>query len=400
MRTRIKGGPMQDVVGFLKNAYFLQDLPDRAFQAVADLCHSVEYDAGEVIFREGDQGDRLFIVLSGEVQVWKNHGKEDASLLSRYGAGRFFGEMALVDELPRSATSIAGEVAQLVFLTRDDFRGLVQRFPEVALSVMRSLSAIVRESNDSFVADLYRRNQELEQAYLDLARAQRRLIESERLSNLGKMSNMILHDIRNPVSVLNGYAEMLTRFADDPERVREFAGRIAVETERLSHLSGELLDYARGEVRLDMSVVTPERIGRTALDYLTDRLSAAGIEARLEIEDDRPAVVDFQRMVRVLLNLLENAWKASHRGDAITIVFRRREGVLEMIVTDTGEGMDPEVSGRVFEPFFSRSENGGTGLGMVVVKSIVDAHGGSLLVESEPGQGTSVTVRIPETPAR
>lgn len=391
---------MQDVVGFLRNAYFLQDLPERAIHAVADLCHAVEYDGGEVIFREGDQGDRLFIVISGEVQVWKNHGQEDGSLLSRYGAGRFFGEMALVDELPRSATSVAGEVTQLVYLTRQDFRGLVRKFPDVALSVMRSLSAIVRESNDSFVADLYRRNQELEQAYLDLARAQRRLIESERLSNLGKMSNMILHDIRNPVSVLKGYAQMLAQFADDPERIREFAGRIAVETERLSHLSGELLDYSRGEVRLDMSVVKPSRIGKTAIDYVSDRLGAAGIEIRLAIEDDRPAVVDFQRMVRVLLNLVENAGKASHRGDTITVTFGRSDGVLEIVVNDTGEGMDSEVSGRIFEPFFSRSENGGTGLGMVVVKSIVDAHGGSLAIDSEPGSGTSVTVRIPETPTR
>lgn len=391
---------MQNVVGFLKNAYFLQDLPEATIRGVADLCHTVEYEAGEVIFREGDQGDRLFIVLSGEVQVWKNHGREDASLLSRYGAGRFFGEMALVDELPRSATSIAGDISNLVYLTREDFRGLVRRYPEVALSVMRSLSAIVRESNDSFVADLYHRNQELEQAYLDLERAQRRLIESERLSNLGKMSNMILHDIRNPVSVLNGYADMLSRFADEPERVREFAGRIVVETERLAHLSGELLDYARGEVRLDMSVVPPSQIGRTALEYLTDRLHAAGIEVDLVVEDDRPAVLDFQRMVRVVLNLVENAWKASHRGDTISVHFGRRDGVLEITVADTGEGMDTEVSRRVFEPFFSRSDSGGTGLGMVVVKSIVDAHGGSLAIESEPGEGTSVTVRIPETPTR
>ncbi len=389
---------MDDVVGFLRNAYFLRDLPDSTIRAVADLCDSTEYDAGEVIFREGDQGDRLYIVLSGEVQVWKNHGREDASLLSRYGAGRFFGEMALVDELPRSATSVAVERTLLVYLRREEFRGLVRRFPDVALSVMRSLSAIVRESNDSFVADLHHRNQELEQAYQDLANAQKRLIESERLSNLGKMSNMILHDIRNPVSVLNGYADMLRRYAEDPGRVQEFATRIVTETARLAHLSGELLDYARGEIRLDMSVVPPSKISSTAYEYIVDRIHAAGIEAEFVIEDDRPAVLDFQRIVRVILNLLENAWKASQRGDTITVVFGRSEGFLKITVRDTGEGMDSEVSTRVFEPFFSRSEGGGTGLGMVVVKSIVEAHGGSLLVESAPGEGTTVTIRIPEIP--
>lgn len=379
----------------IRNAYFFRNLDDAAIAAVAEQCHAADYRRGEVIFREGEQGDRLFIVLSGEVEVWKHYEQADASLLARYGTGRFFGEMALVDELPRSATSVASIGSRLLHLQRRDFVDLVHRHPPLATSVMRSLSAIVRESNDSFVADLHHRNQELERAYRQLEQAQRELVEHERLSSLGKMSNMILHDIRNPVAVIKGYADALPQVAADPDRVREVANRIAVEAERLGHLSGELLDYARGEVRLDMSVVAPSRIIEEARGYLEPQMRGKRIELSVEVADDRPMVVDFHRMVRVLLNVLENALKACGADGTITVSSRRTDDDVEFLVADTGEGMSDEVAARVFEPFFSRSKSGGTGLGMLIVRNIVEAHGGTLSLSSRRGTGTEVRVRIP-----
>ena len=386
---------MTNVENLLKNAYFFRNLETSVVAAVAEQCHPADYEAGRVIFREGEQGDRLFIVLEGEVEVWKHHGLNDANLLARYGTGRFFGEMALVDELPRSATSIAAVDSRLLFLRRQDFVLLVERFPQLATSVMRSLSAIVRESNDSFVADLHRRNQELEAAYRKLEQAQRELLEHDRLSNLGKMSNMILHDIRNPVAVLKGYAEMLVNSADRPEAVRDFARRIAVEAERLGHLSGELLDYARGEVRLDVSVVPPSRVLESARVYFDQSGPSREVRLEITIEDDTPVVVDFQRMVRAVMNLVDNARKASARGGSVRVTARRVDGELEIAVEDSGEGMTDEVASRMFEPFFSRSSRGGTGLGMVIVRNIVEAHGGRLAVTSREGVGTVVGLRIP-----
>lgn len=387
---------MNTAIRFLQHAYFFQDLPATVIEAIAAVCHPVEHQGGEVVFCEGDQGDRLYIVLTGEVQVWKNHGSPDASLLSEYGPGRLFGEMALVDRLPRSATALVTQQTKLLYLSRQDFHGLVQRYPELAMSIMRSLSAIVRESNDSFVADLNHRNRELQEAYEKLERTQQELIDHERLSNLGKMSDMILHDIRNPVAVLKGYATMLEQVADDPERVREFARRVSIEAQRLSHMAGELLDYARGEVRLDMSVVTPSALVSTAVGYEQEHARVSGVLIETEIEDDTAVVVDFDRIVRALLNLLDNARKACQAGDTIKILVTRSQSVATFVISDTGIGMSAEVRRRMFEPFYSRSL-GGTGLGMLVVKNIVEAHGGSMNVSSEEGRGTVVTVQLPGT---
>ncbi len=386
---------MNNSKDLLRSAYFFRNLDDSVLHAVAERCAAVRFDQGAIIFQEGDQGDRLFIVLSGEVEVWKHAEADDASLLARYGAGRFFGEMALVDELPRSATAVAAAPSELLSLQRSAFVELVEAFPPLAVSVMRSLSAIVRESNDSFVADLHHRNQELEAAYKQLERAQQELLEHERLSNLGKMSNMILHDIRNPVAVLKGYAQVLTTAADDPQRVAEIASRIGTEAARLGHLSGELLDYARGEVRLDMSVIAPSRIIGEARIYVDEQMKGSDITITVEVADDTPFVADYQRMVRAVLNLLDNARIACRNGGRIVVRVTRTENMVEFSVEDTGEGMSEATAARMFEPFFTTSNRGGTGLGTVIVRNIVEAHGGSLFVASREGVGTKVTARVP-----
>lgn len=382
---------------FLREAYFFRNLSDELLGEILSACEKEQFAGGTTVFREGEQGDCLFIVMAGSVEVWKHHGLPGANLLAEYGPGRFFGEMALVDSLPRSATAVTTGPAELLSLSRGIFQGLVERFPRLALAVMRSLSAIVRESNDSFVADLNRRNQELSRAYAQLERAQQEILHHERLSNLGKMSDMILHDIRNPVAVLKGYASMLEHVADDPDRVRDFAHRVSREAERLSHMAGELLDYTRGEVRLDMSVVAPSQVVSEALSCGEEYFRTSGVTVKTFIEEDAPIVVDFHRMVRALLNLLDNARKACRSGGAIEIrVLRREQRSVTFEVEDNGVGMAPDVLDRVFEPFFTRSA-GGTGLGMVVVKNVVEAHGGILQIRSREQEGSCVTITLPGT---
>lgn len=386
---------MTDYYVFLRQAYFFQDLTDDEIRIIAELAREEKFKAGEVVFRETSRADKLYIVRQGQVEVWKDFDEPDRDLLAVHGEGHLFGEMALIDDLPRSATIVARTDVRVIYLLRDAFISVLKSNSNVALSLLRSLSAMVRKSNDSFVDDLRRQNLELEAANRQLREAQEELLRAERLSNLGKFSSLILHDIRNPISILKSYGEMIAMTADDPDKTREHALKIVREADRLNFIASELLDYSRGEIRLNMSVMTISALFEKLRGYLSDRYASRNLQMKFTTDVATPVILDEERMLRVLINLAENARKAMGQGGTLSVSVTKEADTLIFTVKDNGEGMAPDVLKRIFEPFYSSSKSGGTGLGMVIVKNIVEAHHGILDVHSAPGKGTTITMRLP-----
>jgi signal transduction histidine kinase len=381
---------------FLRNVYFFRDLKDHEIQRIAELCEETEFRPGDVIVQEGTPGDKFFIVLSGQVEVWQSYDKGTGDLLAVHGPGHLFGEMALVDEEPRSASVVARTAGHMLSLTREQFHDVLTESPSVALSVTRSLSAMVRKSNQSYVERLSSRNRQLEEAYRNLQEAQEELLRAERLSNLGKFSSMILHDIRNPLSILRGYGELIQVRPENKELVAKYAQNIVRESDRLNDLASELLDYSRGEIRLDVSVVSLPSLLKELEERVRERLRSKGITLETHNEVEELVLLDHDRLLRVLANLVDNARKAMPRGGKIAVeVSHGSTGWFRLKVADTGEGMTKDVLERIFEPFYSSSREAGTGLGMVIVKQIVEAHEGSIVVESEPRKGTTVLITLP-----
>jgi len=375
---------------FLKGVYFFRDLSDEEIERIQQVCHQAEYQAGEVIFREGAQADRFYIVLEGAVEVWK--GRE---LLAVHAPGHLFGEMALIDELPRSATVVVKERARLAHIDRDDFHQIIRENSHIAVPILRSLSDMVRRSNENFVESLRARNLELEKSNRALHEAQEELLRKERLSTLGKFSSLILHDIRNPISVLRSLAEMILLRADDRARVEHSARKIISEADRLNQLASELLDYSRGETRLNPTIVQLGPFFRRLSEAYGERFQARNIELKLDLQFPGPVIMDENRMLRVMSNLADNAWKAMPRGGCFTIRVWKTDSTLKIEAADNGVGMSPEVQLRIFEPFWSSFEQGGTGLGMAIVKSIVEAHHGAVSFRSAPGKGTTFLISLP-----
>jgi signal transduction histidine kinase len=381
---------MNELAGLLKKVYFFRGLTEEEIAKVGQVCQEVSFQPGEVIFREGSEADRFYILLSGAVEVWKQK-----DLLAVHGAGHLFGEMALIDELPRSATVVAREATRLACIGRRDFQQIIRENSGVSLSVLRSVSDMVRTSNEHFVESLRARNRELETANVALREAQEELLRKERLSTLGKFSSLILHDIRNPISVLRSLAEMILLRSADAERVQRHARKIIAELERLNQLASELLDYARGDIRLNPVVVQLEEFFARLREAIEERFQARGIRIDLDVRFPGPAILDESRLFRVFLNLADNAWKAMPQGGRFGIRVWREEGTLQAEVSDTGVGMSEEVQARLFEPFASSSPMGGTGLGMSIVKSIIEAHRGTILFTSAPMKGTTVRLCLP-----
>ncbi len=383
---------------FLRQVSLFKGLTDDEIRLVAEVCDEECRDAGDVLFVEGSIADRFYIVTEGRIEVWKNYYDAKPDLLAIHGKGRFFGEMALIDELPRSATVVAKERTRLLYLHREDFRRLIHEYASIALSIMTGISSMIRNSNESFVDDLRKRNTELENTYAQLKNAQSEGLRSERLSTLGKFSSLILHDIRNPLSILKGQLQLMQMRLDDPEKLVGHVKASLAEVNRLERLAGEFLDYSRGEVRLDMAVTRPGDIFAKIAEALTERLvkSPRTIGIVKDIQYNEPVILDTERVFRALLNVADNARKAMSRaGGTITMKSYRNGENLVLETVDTGEGMSSEVLAHVFEPFYSASGQGGTGLGMLIVKNIVEAHGGTVHLDSRPGEGTHVLLSFP-----
>lgn len=221
---------------------------------------------------------------------------------------------------------------------------------------------------------------------------QREMARKESLARLGEMGAMLAHEIRNPLGGIKGFAQIIEKRPAD-ERNRGFAGRIVAETLRLETLVTNLLAYSRpglvtpAVVRLDELIAHAVSLVRSEADEQHVRIATACPEG-LQLYGDR------DRIGQVLLNLMKNAIQAMTEGGSLGIVASTAGKQLSIVVSDTGGGIDPGELSRIFEPFFTTKAQG-TGLGLSLCKKIVEEHGGTIAVESEPGHGTTVSLNFP-----
>lgn len=387
---------IDDIHQALKRVYFLKGLSADELQLLAKVCAEEDFGPGDIIFEEGSTADRFYVLIDGHVEIWKDFRSESPKMLAVHGPGHFFGEIALIDELPRSATLVARDKVKVLNLARDDFRRLIAERTSIALAVMTGISSLIRSSNEIFVEDLRKRNVELEEANRALARIHEEQLKIEKLSTLGKFSSLILHDIRNPISMLKGQLQLIELESGDPEKVALLVKSCIVEVGRLERLANEFLDYSRGEIRLELAPTNATELLMRLSSSLKERFASAGIAIETRIECEESLLLDAERVLRALHNLADNSRKAMiGRKGLLSFVARREGGFLVIEVADTGEGMPPDVLSHVFEPFYSASNRGGTGLGMLIVRNIVEAHGGSIRIESALDEGTRIFLSFP-----
>ena len=225
---------------------------------------------------------------------------------------------------------------------------------------------------------------------------QHALLRRERLSNLGKFSAMILHDIRNPVFTVKTYLDILLLMRDElPEKANKHLASVRLEMDRLNSIANELLDYSGDDIRLSMNIIDLRQFMNRVKEVIKRKFNSKKIELHLENRYEGMAVFDQERMFRALYNLCDNACKAMASSGRFSIIIQKEDNDLVFLLDDTGEGMSTEVLEHIFEPFYSSSGQGGTGLGMLIVKNIVEAHDGTLNIDSTPGKGTHIRIAIP-----
>jgi signal transduction histidine kinase len=380
---------------YLKNIYFFHGMADVALEKIRALCSEERFTRGTVLFFEDTPGDHFFVILDGELEIWKRFGQPDELLLGVSGAGQPIGEMALIDDRPRSATVRARTDVRVLVIHAEDFNELLKTEHAIALTLLKAVTMMVRRSNESHIADLDRQNHELARAYSELKAAQDELVSRERLSVVGRFSSLILHDIRNPLSALRSRVELLRVNIENREYVEQSIEKINNDISRMEMLAAEFLDYARGEIRLQMSICQLDALFARFRESISSKVERSGVLLAIENAVTSPVILDEERVLRLLINAGENACKAMPNGGSLTVTARTDKNSLCIDISDTGVGMSSEVLSNIFKPFYSASASGGTGLGMIIIKSIVDAHHGEVFVHSTEGVGTRISIVLP-----
>jgi signal transduction histidine kinase len=221
--------------------------------------------------------------------------------------------------------------------------------------------------------------------------------QTERLSAVGQMASSLIHDMRGPMTSLQGFAELLKGQTALDEKGNRYVDTILSEIQRIRAMATEVLEYSRGKTVLNRKTLTADEVVNEVLPLLHADLDRNNIRLDLDLDRDTTIAVDPVKIGRVLLNLTTNAMSAMPEGGRLIISARCAGSDLLMEVTDTGGGIPEEIRDRIWEPFFSHDRPHGTGLGMAIVKRIVSQHGGRVELDSEVGRGTTVRVFLPVT---
>lgn len=230
-------------------------------------------------------------------------------------------------------------------------------------------------------------------------RTKQRLIQSERLALIGRMSAQVTHEIRNPLNALGLNTELLGDeiAALDPNHGSDAWALLRSVTQEIDRVTAVTDSYLR-LARLPTPHLEREDVGeiiQSLLRFLGEEFATKGIQLSFEVEEGLPeALVDENQLRQALLNIIRNSSEAMEAGGQLEIRVAGRDDAVEMLLRDDGEGIEPAIMGRIFDPFYS-TKSQGTGLGLPITHQIIVEHGGSLTCESVPGEGTTFRIRLP-----
>lgn len=310
-------------------------------------------------------------------------------------------ESPVITQVPRMASAVLAAVAliatwALLVANPADPVARVAAGLSVVLVLLRQLHALA--SNRRLEADLQRINNELEERVRErsaqLAQAQQRLAEAERLEAVGRVAGAVAHDFNNILTAVSGHTE-LARLRSDEPLVHEHLDQVLQAVQRAVDLGRRLVATSR-----------PAEVQHHAIDLVAIASEVAGqigaaMPKGVEMAVVAPAgevrvLANGGQLHQVLMNLCVNARDAMPAGGRLSIAIAPRSGWVELSVSDTGMGMTEAVRSRLFEPYFTTKGDGrGNGLGLATVHSIVRQHGGSIEVETSPGRGSVFRMRLP-----
>ena len=362
----------------LESSTLFSHLPDGQVKKLNAVAREMNFAAGQQIFREGDPGDGMYVVKSGEVQISAVIETGERQIFSQVLPGDAFGEMAVLDNQPRSACASAESEAVVYFIPRDQLVAMFRDSPELSLILVQEISGRLREFNRQYI---------------------RKVLQAERMALVGRFASSIVHDLKNPLTII-GIAAEQSCAEDATAESREVARqRITKQVDRVTHLVNDILEFTRGANTA--LAVTPTEYASFVKSLVQEfRPELALKSVAIEFANEPPALklpLNPRRLSRVFYNLFLNAVDEMPGGGKITLRFETGEKTVITEIEDTGRGIAPKILDHLFEAFATYGKAKGTGLGLSISQRIISEHQGKITARNQPGGGAVFSFTLPRS---
>ena len=216
--------------------------------------------------------------------------------------------------------------------------------------------------------------------------------DTEKMIMVSELAAGVAHEVRNPLTVIKGFVQLVEK--DLNEKSKEYMQLVLTELERAEKIITDYLHLAK-RYHVEQSVISVTDMLKNVYSVMHSYTNINSVSLQLEIEEEMYIVGDQNKIKQVFYNIIKNSTEAIQRGDGLITIRAYQNNRMAVIeVEDNGIGMTQQELMRIGEAFYTNKETG-TGLGVMVTKSIIQEHGGTLLYDSEKNKGTTVTIRIP-----
>jgi signal transduction histidine kinase len=340
--------------------------------AEIDILHLQE---GDAIFKENDPSYALFLTLEGSVKFTKHKPDGTIQHASYNGAGSFFGDIGVFTGERRAMDAHAYTTC------------VIGRVPEKTIQEIFEDAKPVKQILESVIQHLKKTTEH----YID------EMMRTEKLTLVGTMISSLLHDFKNPFSIISLGAHLINqRHSDDPKTAK-ICANIEAQIRRMVDMANDLAAFSRGEGEIEIGYVSLERL----FEYFRELNSPFFNDKTVTVALDSNSVSfhgDASKLLRVLQNLITNAIEAIHQTGQrgyIKVMASENKTHAILSVSDNGPGIPEMIQPNFFAPFITYGKSEGTGLGSAIVKSIIDAHRGSIDFETGK-EGTTFTIKLPK----
>lgn len=359
----------------LASADLFRLLTPEELARVAAVAQERTFAGGQEIFREGDPGDGLYVVLEGLVEISGVINDAQRQVLTQVVPSGVFGEMSVIEQLPRSANATTVLPTRVLFVSRAEMQALIERAPALAAALLQLVSHRLREFNQHYL---------------------REVVQAERLAAVGRFARSIVHDLKNPINIISLTSDMFGK-ADASLQLRATAqARIQKQIVRINDLITDILQFTQEDQVLARTPVNYARFVEQVTTELRGELELKSVALTLgNTPPETFLSLDTKLMRRVIVNLVHNAVDVFKDDGNITLSFSVEAERVRTDIKDNGPGIAPEIAGKLFQPFTTHGKAHGSGLGLSICKKIIEDHGGNIRAQNDPAGGAVFSFSLP-----